>query len=252
MSRAWMKDAAAQLPEHQAHHNQCSTASAAGWRRKLVRVSMLKHFLRRPQGPLGEAADQVGEALRPKSSASLPAWRVRFRAATPRSTASSGARASRLTTRNSQRSRTSASRAARRPPTPSTATPCSHRSRPPGDLPTQGRARARWLRFVAPQHRLSPHRVQAGHIDAVVARRRRHCRGRLAVYSASRRRVTPPSSTTSRARAAAVSPRCPGVRSSTSPTRTSGGARSRERGRVGAREDAAAATAATQAVSSEQ
>jgi hypothetical protein len=34
---------------------------------------------------------------------------------------------------------------------------------------------ARRLRFVAPQHRLSPHRVQAGHTDAVVARR-----GRLA------------------------------------------------------------------------
>jgi hypothetical protein len=28
--------------------------------------------------------------------------------------------------------------------------------------------RARRLRFVAPQHRLSPHRVQAGHIDAAV------------------------------------------------------------------------------------
>jgi hypothetical protein len=56
--------------------------------------------------------------------------RVRFRAATPRSTASSGMRASRLTTRNSQRSRTCASRAARRPPTPLTATPCSLRSRP--------------------------------------------------------------------------------------------------------------------------
>jgi hypothetical protein len=31
------------------------------------------------------------------------------------------------------------------------------------------RTRARRLRFVAPQHRLSPHRVQAGHTDAVVA-----------------------------------------------------------------------------------
>jgi hypothetical protein len=38
MSRAWMKDAGrrarARLPEHQAHHQTSSTASAAGWRRK--------------------------------------------------------------------------------------------------------------------------------------------------------------------------------------------------------------------------
>jgi hypothetical protein len=50
------------------------------------------------------------------------------------------------------------------------------------------RTRARRLRFVAPQHCLSPHNVQAGHTDAVVARRRRHCPGRLTVCSASRRR----------------------------------------------------------------
>jgi hypothetical protein len=34
--------------------------------------------------------------------------------------------------------------------------------------PADARTRARRLRFVAPQHRLSPHRVQAGHTDAVV------------------------------------------------------------------------------------
>ncbi len=36
--------------------------------------------------------------------------------------------------------------------------------------PADARTRARRLRFVASQHRLSPHRVQAGHTDAVVAR----------------------------------------------------------------------------------
>ncbi len=41
---------------------------------------------------------------------SLPARRVRFRTATPRSTASSGTRASRLTTGSSQRSRISSQR----------------------------------------------------------------------------------------------------------------------------------------------
>ena len=35
--------------------------------------------------------------------------------------------------------------------------------------PADAGTRARRLRFVAPQHRLSPHRVQAGHTDAVVA-----------------------------------------------------------------------------------
>ncbi len=114
--------------------------------------------------------------------------------------------------------------------------------------PADAGTRARRLRFVAPQHRLSPQRVQAGHTDAVVAR---------CLF-----RVTPPLSTTSRARAASVSPRCPCVRSSTSPSsplpasrptsRPAQGARSQERCRVGAREDTAAATAATQAVSSEQ
>ncbi len=38
--------------------------------------------------------------------------------------------------------------------------------------PADAGTRARRLRFVAPQHRLSPHCVQAGHTDAVVARRR--------------------------------------------------------------------------------
>ncbi len=47
--------------------------------------------------------------------------------------------------------------------------------------PADAGTRARRLRFVAPQHRLSPHRVKAGHTDAVIARRRRHW---LAVYSA--------------------------------------------------------------------
>ncbi len=149
----------------------------------------------------------------------------------------------------------SASRAARRPPTPSTATRARSAQGCQGDLPTHGRARAGSV-----SSRLSTvfrrTRVLAGHTDAVVARRRRHCRRLF--------RVTPPSSTTSRARAAAVSPRCPCVRSSRSPSsprRQAGrpraaaqsqGARSQERCRVGAREDAAAATAATQAVSSEQ
>jgi hypothetical protein len=50
--------------------------------------------------------------------------------------------------------------------------------------PADAGTRARQLRFVAPQHRVSPHR-------AVVARHRRHCRGRLAVCSASRRRRQP-------------------------------------------------------------
>jgi hypothetical protein len=68
----------------------------------------------------------------------------------------------------------------RRPPTPSTATPCSLRSRPP-----DARAPAPFRRTSAPSFaapRLS--RPAATH-DAVVARHRRHCRGRFAVCPAS-------------------------------------------------------------------
>ena len=143
-----------------------------------VYVVLNQWAVQRTQGPLGEAADQVGEAQRrarpvlqsqvelgPRCARccaastkwawpafddarllnlnkkrheadvlrcvrSLPARRVRFRA-TPRLTASSGTRASRLTTRNSQRSRTLCEPSSSAAPTPSTATPCSLRSRPP-------------------------------------------------------------------------------------------------------------------------
>ncbi len=105
--------------------------------------------------------------------------------------------------------------------------------------PADAGTRARRLRFVAPQHRLSPHRVQAGYTDAVVAT--------AAGGSPSLFRVTSPSSTTSRARAATVSPRCPCIRRSTPLPRRS----SQERCRVGAREDTAA-IATTHAVSSDQ
>ncbi len=77
--------------------------------------------------------------------------------------------------------------------------------------------RARRLRFVAPQHRFSPHRVQAGHTDAVV--------------------VPPPSPLSSGG--------SPSVPRHAAVVDT-------ERCRVGAREDDASATAATLAVSGEQ
>ncbi len=160
--------------------------------------------------------------------------------------------ASRLTTRNSNLSEPSSSAAANAVAVDSDGVLSPLKAA--GDLPTQGRARP--LRFVAPQHRLSPHRVQASHTNAVVVP------PPSPLPRAARRlfRVTPPSSTTSRARAAAVSPRCSCVRARR--CRQAGrprdraaaaqGARSQERCRVGAREDAAAAAAATQAVSSEQ
>jgi hypothetical protein len=85
-----------------------------------------------------------------------------------------------LTTRNSQRSRTlcepSNTAAANAVDSDAVLAPLKAARRP-----ADARTRARRLRFVAPQHRLSPHRVHAVHTDAVVARRRRHCRGRLAV-----------------------------------------------------------------------
>jgi hypothetical protein len=59
------------------------------------------------------------------------------------------------------------------------------------DLPTQGRARAGSVSSRISTV-FSPHCVQAGHTDVVFARRRRHCRGRLAVCSASRRRRRQP------------------------------------------------------------
>jgi hypothetical protein len=100
-------------------------------------------------------------------AAPLPARRVRFRSATQRSTASSGTRASRFDdaqlTALSNLCEPSSSAAANAVDSDAVLAPL----RAAGDLPTQGRARAR-LRFVAPQHRLSPYHVQAGHIDAVV------------------------------------------------------------------------------------
>jgi hypothetical protein len=58
--------------------------------------------------------------------------------------------------------------------------------------PADAGTRARRLRFVAPQHRLSPHCVQAGHTDAVVVPPPSPMPGRLAVCSASRRRRRQP------------------------------------------------------------
>jgi hypothetical protein len=72
-----------------------------------------------------------------------------------------------LTTRNSQRSRIlcepSSSAAANVFDSDAVLAPLKAARRP-----ADARTRARRLRFVAPQHRLS-HCVQAGHIDAVVA-----------------------------------------------------------------------------------
>jgi hypothetical protein len=110
--------------------------------------------------------------------------------------------ASRLTTRNSQRSRSlcepSSSATANAVDSDAVLAPLEGRRRP-ADAGT----RARRLRFIAPQHRFSPHRFQAGHTDATVVP------PPSPLPRAAHRlfRVTPPSSTTSRARAAAVSPR---------------------------------------------
>jgi hypothetical protein len=135
-----------------------------------------------------------------------------FSRRTPRSTASSGTRASRMTTSNSQRSRTlcePSSSAAANAVDSDTVLARSLRSRPP----TQGRPLADSV-----SSRLSTvfRRTASKPVTPTPpsSRRRRHCRWRLAVCSASRR----PSSTTSRASAAAVSLQCPCVRSSTSPS----------------------------------
>jgi hypothetical protein len=91
-----------------------------------------------------------------------------------------------------------------------------------------------------------PHRVQAGHTDAVVARRRRHCRGRLAV-SVPRHAVVDNLKSQGRSRLASMP-----VRPQLNVTELAAagkhadleteaaaaqGARSQERCRVGARED---------------
>jgi hypothetical protein len=76
----------------------------------------------------------------------------------------------------------------------------------------QAQGRARRLRFVAP-----PPSLASPHPSRPHRRRRRPPPSPLPRAARRLFRVTPPSSTTSRAMAAAVSPRCPCVRSSTSP-----------------------------------
>jgi hypothetical protein len=87
---------------------------------------------------------------------------------TPRSTASSGTRASRFDdaqlTALSNLCEESSWAAANAVDSDAVLAPLEGRRRP-----ADARTRARRLRFVAPQRRLSPHRVQAGHTDAVVA-----------------------------------------------------------------------------------
>jgi hypothetical protein len=125
--------ARARLLEHQAHHQTSSTHQPlAGWHRKYCASpttrrcasAMLKRFIelahcyrdvhnlhghvrRRPQpvgraaaqGPLGEAADQVGEALRPNSTSSAIARRTRPRYARCCAASSTSGRGRRLTMR---------------------------------------------------------------------------------------------------------------------------------------------------------
>jgi hypothetical protein len=145
-----------------------------------------------------------------------------------------------------------------RPPTPSTAMPCSLPLKAAGDLPTQGRARAGSVssrlstvfRRTAPKLATptpsSPAAVATAaggspsfpRLGAVVDNLRSHGRSRLASMPV-------------RAQFNVTKLAAAGKQADLETERLQG-ARSQERCRVCAREDAAAATAATQAVSSEQ